>query len=271
MFVLGAKGRSGTGFLRELVRLHPDCAGPAHPLSREDWLLFYAQPLADYARALSERIGGARFEPLDVTGFEDGVLEALGRGLLSYGGGDYGDASHVVLRAPSVRGIEHAHRLFPDAKVLVIIRNGRDSVESSLRSWPTEKDGTETPFEEFVRRWEQGARRLLRLMEEYPGRMMSVRYEDLVVDLERRMRRVLRFVGLDPARYDFDAAAELPVHGSSSFGLVDGHLTWQPQRRTEAFRPLERAAGWDADRHRRFNAIAGDMMEAFGYPLERPA
>ncbi len=267
LFVLGTKGRSGTGYLSELLRLHPDCGRPLAPLEREDWLLDYAHHLVRYASSVAGRIGNGRFEPLDVTGLDDALLESIGRGILALAASPCPGATHVAFKTPTLNGIEHAWRLFPRARVIVIVRNGRDSVESSLRSWPTERNGDPIPAEEFTRRWTGGVRALFELMESHPGRFLSVRYEDLVLDLDRRMAQILRYAGLDPARYDFAAAADLPVYGSSSFGRHNGAVTWQPQAKTAAFRPLDRAQGWNADQHRAFNAIAGRMMRALGYPL----
>ncbi|MGE0484951.1 MAG: sulfotransferase [Gammaproteobacteria bacterium] len=266
VFVLGTKGRSGTGLLTALLRLHPDCTAPPPPMAREDWLLHHAHHLGTYAGELARRLGGLS-DATPVDGFDERVLAALGRGLQELLGAAAGTASHVIAKSPTLDGIEIGFHLLPTARFLVLVRNGPDSVESSLRSWPRRDVGNAENLETFARHWRQGARHLLELMERHPGRLMSVRYEDLVLDRERRLRLVFDHVGLDAARYDFAAAAACPVYGSSSFGRREGRVSYAPVPAAAGFRPLERAASWGTDEHRRFNRIAGDMMRAFGYPL----
>lgn len=270
IFVLGTKGRSGTGYLSELLRLHPRCARPDYPLDREDWLLKEASLLSRYVSSISNRIHRARFEPRDVTGLDDRLLGGLGRGLLDAFVENAGNASHLVLKSPSLSNLDIGTRMFPRATFIVIIRNGRDSVESSLRSWPTERDGTPVPMATYARHWVAGVRRLVDAMETLPGRFMSLRYEDLLAEPERRLRQLFAFSGLAADDYPFADARELSLYGSSTHVGTDGQLTFRPLDKPAGFEPMQRAAAWTDAQHREFNAIAGPLMRRFGYGLVDP-
>ena len=56
----------------------------------------------------------------------------------------------------------------------------------------------------------------------------------LVDDPEETLRSIFEFLGLDPNRYDFDAARDLPVRGSSAFGRPSHRNTrrWVETRST---------------------------------------
>jgi hypothetical protein len=100
-----------------------------------------------------------------------------------------------------------------------------------------------------------------------PCRFLVVRYEDLVTDNAAQMHRILAFLRLDPAGYDFDAAAAMPVRGSSTL-KAQGGLHWKPVPKTHDFNPLNRAAGWPARLNRKFLATAGMYQQLLGYSVE---
>ena len=79
------------------------------------------------------------------------------------------------------------------------------------------------------------------------------------------MRRILSHLDLDPLRYDFTAAGNVPVVGSSTFKRGAGPVHWLPVRKTDEFNPLARADHWNRKTHERFNWLAADCLKAFGY------
>jgi hypothetical protein len=119
-----------------------------------------------------------------------------------------------------------------------------------------------------MRIWARAARGIIDLQRQPPGarrRYHLVRYEDLHQHTEREVRAIFEFLDLDPAPYDFDAAARLPVVGSSSFKRGTGGVRWLPVAKTPDFDPLARAAGWGQALHERFDWLAGDSSRALGY------
>ena len=50
-------------------------------------------------------------------------------------------------------------------------------------------------------------------------------------------------------------------------GNVDGEIHWRSAQLELGFDPIGRFKDWSPERHRCFNAIAGEEMRAFGYEL----
>lgn len=265
IFVFGVLGRSGTNFLSDLLCLHPDCV-PAHPLD-EDFFLFRADLLERWCRATA-----SRWHPdwgLSGSG-PDRLLAALGRGLIDHlreTAEAYACTAprrlRIVTKTPSVRSLPLFPRLFPGARAVVLLRDGRAVVESNVRSFGVR-------YETQMRNWAWATRTIIRTALSDRGAdspFCVVRYEDLLQRPETELRRLFEFTGLDPERFDFERARNVPVRGSSTFQRGEDGVDWEPVARTEDFQPLRRWRDWPAERHDRFNWLAGPEMEAVGYEL----
>jgi len=268
IFVLGMARRTGTNFCFQLLALHPDVV-PATRLP-EDFALHDADLLLEYARRtrrqwnprwgfhadaearLVRRLGGALEAFLEAEGLEEGA--ASGR--------------RPLFKTPSVRNLDRFFDLFPEAALVVLVRDGRDVVESTTRSFGWSHEAA-------TRAWCDAARAVRDFDRTRPAagprRHHLLRYEELVRAPEETLRGVLDSLGLDAARYDFDAARELPVFGSSTFRGESAEVHWEPVSKSEAFQPLGRHEGWDAERRRRFDWLAGDLMRELGYAQHEPA
>jgi hypothetical protein len=260
ILVVGISRRSGTNFLASLLTQHPDCAAPAAPL-REDHLLRDAPLLLDYARRTSERW------PLRWGDRDDArtrLERHLGEGIAAFLA-DGSSAPRVVSKTPSPEHLSSYPHLLPNAYVIVLLRDGRSTVESLVR-------GFRWSFAKAADEWRRGARAILEFQRDVASngtaaslRCRVVRYEDVVADPVATVRDLLEFCGLDPQRYDFDAARNAPVIGSSFVRDAHGELTWTPVDRAAAFQPTERFANWRPVHHARFEHLAGEYQRALGY------
>ena len=77
------------------------------------------------------------------------------------------------------------------------------------------------------------------------------------------------FLGLEPLRYDFQAARNLPVRGSSAFGRDKGEVHWKAVAKDASFEPKERWRSWHRAQVERFEWLAGDQLVAFDYTASR--
>ena len=85
------------------------------------------------------------------------------------------------------------------------------------------------------------------------------------------MSSLLTALGLDLARYDFEAASVLPVRGSSSFfGPGRDSVHWDPVEKDETFAPKERFADWPREQQERFQWLAGEQLAYLGYGRAAP-
>jgi hypothetical protein len=270
IFILGIMPRSGTHFLANLLCQHPECGkGPVS----EDALVENSHLLLRYANETSKL-----WERVNTSMGTEGkklLLESLGKGLKSFlseavrekrkGLKDTSPLRYLVTKNPFIRNVEKFFRLFPENKLLIIIRDGRSLVQS--------KSGfSSSRFEDDVREWAGSVRRIRSFkqrMKDDDSRYMIVKYEELHKSTEQEMRKILDFLGLDASAYDFEAARDLPVVGSSEFKGGKETVHWIPVKKTESFDPLSRAAGWTRKQHERFNWLAKEELLYLGYePVE---
>jgi hypothetical protein len=256
IFISGITPRSGTNHLMDLVCLHPDVAPGRRPVM-EDFFVEHSDHLLGFAsgvRGSWDPLWG-EFPP-DI---EADLIRSLGDGLTSFLWTDR--SRRLVTKSPSVKNIACFHRLFPRARLLILIRDGRSIVQSC-------RDTFGWDFETAAHRFSEAARELLAFLassEQTSGHLL-VRYEDLVGDMRKTMTRVFDFADLPVDKFDFSAAEALPVRGSSAhLGPGRTSVHWDPVTRDESFRPLERWASWDDAMLARFAWIAGRESGALGY------
>jgi len=261
IFILGVTTRSGTNFLSGLLKLHPDCRRP-EPIW-EDYLLEQSHLLIQYAQATYGR-WKSHSPPWGVDqNFEGLLCQHLGEALLSFLGSRAGQG-RLLTKTPYISNLNNFFKLFPDAYLLILVRDGRDVVESAARSFEAWRDG-------MTRQWANAAEKILRFdraNRARNNRYMIIRYEDLYVNLDDELPKILEFLDLDTEVYDFDAARELPVRGSSTHRGEKDHVHWEePVAKTSDFKPICRWESWDRLMHERFNWIAGQYLTDFGYEM----
>lgn len=154
-------------------------------------------------------------------------------------------------------------RLFPTARFVHLIRDGRDAGLSYLsvpRGIMTESWGHPHDARGFARQWATEIRSARELGNRVgPGRYLELRYEALVADPAAELRRVCDFAGLV---YD-DAML-------SYVGQTDSARKEHQQRLNEP--PRVGVRDWStemsADDRAAFEATAGDLLAELGYPVE---
>lgn len=267
IFILGIMPRSGTHFLWNLLCLHPDCDKSAIP---EDGLVSKSDLLARYIN-LNYHVWQSEGD-LPAIPARDLLTQSIGEGLMTFlrrarkaadllEGQPGKEAPYIVTKFPQVTNIDKFFRLFPKQKLLVLVRDGRDLAESINVSFRYSR-------EEAIRDWATAARRIAAFEKKWADRndqYCVIRYEDLHAHTEAEMRKIMGFLGLDIEKYDFSAALDLPVVGSSVFQRGEGDVHWTPVSKTAAFNPLSRTQGWTRGQHERFNWLARSELRAFGY------
>ena len=256
MFILGILPRSGTNFLYNLLMLHPDCA-PPDPVW-EDFLLRHSDLLLEYAQKVA-----AEWDPnwgVDRQTRVD-LEQAIGGGLERFLQARCA-SRQVVTKTPRVDKLDQFFRLFPRARLLILIRDGRAVIESGVRSFGWRRESA-------LHAVAESAALINRFLADHAERQAQfrlVRYEDLWLDTEAQVRGLLEFLDLEPGPYDFEQARNLPVRGSSDLAREDSEaLHWDPVQRPADFDPLSRFASWGNSRHFRYNHVAGRAMETLGY------
>jgi protein-tyrosine sulfotransferase len=259
IFLLGILERSGTNYLYDLIRAHPD-VGVRRPIW-EDKLLRQAQFLKQYAETVAATWDAA----WNVSAEEKAkLLLALGSGLGSFVT-EGADTSHVIVKTPSVENLPLFHDLILDAPLLVLVRDGRSVTESGVRSF-----GWSYPV--TMKQWADAARTILDadpVLTRSGLRYRLVRYESVLADPRAELTKIFAVCGLDPERYDFDAAHDTPVRGSSTARPdATGPVDWASIDRPADFNPVNRFAGWDEALRALYAELAGEAHRHLGYPLD---
>lgn len=203
-YIVGS-GRSGTSLLRAMLDSHPDMAIPNEThfvVSGGRRRGRYERPdgvdterlVADFGslicRELRWQVADLRealsdAEPLT---FPDAIRAIFSRYAAHRGKVRYGNKSPVhALAVSEISG------LFPEARFIHIIRDGRDVALSYLDApiGPGTLEAAALKWRRFVRRAREGGRLV------GPGRYLEVRYEALTQDAEDVLRRVCEFIELE--------------------------------------------------------------------------
>lgn len=260
IFILGILPRCGTNYLLELLCVHPDCVSSTRV--REDYLLYHVDMLFRYVNAVYDH-----WNP--EWGVDDALRDRLpahlGSGLISFLSELTGEGRPVA-KTPRVDNIELFFRLFPHARLLILVRDGRSVLESGIKTFGWNRESA-------MHRWAEAAQTILqfdRAHKNSASPYLIVRYEDLWHDLEGNLRRILDFLGLDPDAYDFQSAVGLPVKGSSTIREHgDEAIHWRPVEKTTEFDPMSRWRHWSRAQHERFNWVAGRYLSPLGYEEQR--
>lgn len=275
VFILGIMQRSGTNYLNNLLLLHPNCEYPGFVW--EDYLIAPAEYLNKYAELVYNNWNPAWKSRLTEIMGPNPLLRCLGEGLRSFFskqfasnlrprlgstqvGEAFGDDSKKLVTAtPSVRNIKYFFDLFPGAYLLIIIRDGRSVVESGIKSFDWD-------YEYAIRRWADAAETILQFVQTAQQKQyLIIKYEDLYTNTEKEMTKILSFLGLDIERYDFNAAANLTVTGSSELRNKEGKVHWNARKKTSDFNSIKRWHSWKRPLHERFNWLTESFMEQFKY------
>ena len=266
LFIVG-RGRSGTTLVRSMLTSHSHLAIPREthfvvPLSRDPRLQSNSGELraGPFLERLKRQPG---FQQMELN--EDEVNRAFSESHPS----DYSDAIRLVfsLYARSkgkerygdktpihVLHVDYLSKLFPEARFLHVIRDGRDVTLSYLDvdfGVDTLWDGA-VYWKRFV---EAGRRAGAALGSE---RYREIRYEDLIDAPERNISNLCEFVGIEYERAmlryfenDGDIGRAVRHHRNLRLPPTSGLRDW----RKEMSRP-DLAV---------FDVLAGDLLEDLGY------
>lgn len=291
-FVMG-HARSGTTLLMRLLRLHEEvhCNYQAHFFSRKPMLksLVDSPDAEEWLSRKSNRWNQGRdLSPLVLRATADFIME---RDAACEGKHIVGDKSP----SSTIHGqiVRDTHLIYPDAKIIYIVRDGRDVLTSErFRNFVEESkfltsedkrimadlrtdsapfsDGrrsifTETSIRNIAKRWvddlneiDEESKRL------YGENYISLRYEDMLSNPFAELSRLWKF--LDVKKVDSALEKQLVEEMSSN-----PDEEWQAKRNEgiASFLPKGQAGNWQrlftARDKALFKEIAGDVLTKWGY------
>jgi hypothetical protein len=291
-FILG-HARSGTTLLMRLARLHPEvhCNYQAHFFTRKPLLksLVDSAEIEEWLMRKSNRWNHGRdLSPLVLRAAADFIME---RDAAREGKRIVGDKSpSSVIHGQVVRDMQ---ALYPDAKIINIIRDGRDvliserfrnfveesnfltaedkRIISDLKTDPAPfSDGRRSIFTDaFIRniasRWANDlAETDAEANQLYGGNYHSLRYEDLLKTPFKEMTELWKFLDVNK----INGLLEKQIQTELSSNPDE---EWQAQRNegVASFLPKGRAGNWQklfTEKDKRlFKEIAGEMLIKWNY------
>lgn len=265
VFIISPTTRSGTTYLRHLMVKSGVCGEPdGWPFAYEDWLLHGSNHLVDYCNSLEKRWNHLTAPPPHTAkDSADEILRLLGLALERRISGNSHD-KYVVVKTPSSENVQNVGSLFPDSKLIFLIRDGRDACHSIARS------GFTDDYRSAIELWVKRTETLLNFdssvdFKTTSGKHLWVKYEDCVGDPTDTLRRVKEFLGLPAEPVNMDHLDELPIYGSSEVRDDENRFVWKMKPKTENFNPIGRWQNWPDERINHFKQVAGQQLIQLGY------
>ena len=272
-FICGAL-KSGTTWLQLMLDAHPEiaCRGEGHLLNfllpgLGKALQEYNSKIGFKNRSIFNEIEGyPRFgKPQHYALFQT----AVGLLLAQY---DRENIRFIGEKSPdNVLGLHLLARLFPHAKFLHLIRDGRDGADSGwFHNLRVSKEWAETEFgslaafaEHYAKTWVRSIRAGQEFGAEFPNRYYEVRYEDLLSDGDTELRGILNFLGAD-----IDEAQIINCLQASSFeNPAKGRGAGKEDRESHFRKGVQGdwRSHFDDQTHATFRSRAGAQLRALGY------
>lgn len=255
LIIHGVMPRSGTVYVGELLRLHPDLY--AYP--NEIWELPFLQQAGEIQK-LQKKFFLAYEQNVGKIGKDD-FLPIFGSSLIAYLYSFLPPEGRMLLKVPSVQYLTYFDSVFPGEDMLLLVRDGRDVVHSTLRTWP------QLRFSMVCRRWRRAAEMVHRFHAIHGADRKGywlAKFEDAVRDPVAFVEQACDRFDLDVQRYPFEKIESIRVQGSSSL-RKDGKVVWDHVERPKDFSPVAHWRGWSRMKKIMFKRIAGQCLIDLGY------
>ena len=274
-FVAGAP-KSGTTWLQRLLDAHPEvmCAGEGHIVDKLAPLLRTA--MGDYnqhQKLVTERVyeGAPYYKGLTARQLDLVTMVLAG---MIMGGRPIDEGVRCIGdKTPRYTlHLEDLRRIFPEAKFIHIVRDGRDVVVSTCHH--VLRAGDEKVFQkdsanfhkwvaQFANAWATNVRAAEKFGEAHPERYWQVRYEDLHGDAAAAMGGVLRFLAVAD-----DAGVIETCRDAASFEKLSGGRK-PGEEKSQTFMRKGAVGDWrnhfDRPALEIFDRRAGPLLRRMGY------
>ena len=268
VFFVAGLPRSGTTWLQQMLNAHPEllCLGESHFINDMvpgiyNLLWKFTQARKNPDRTWAPGVVGPRVEH---------ILPVIRTAFAALAAANLGDTDLTRLRAigeknpDNLYNAERMWRLYPEARMIHIIRDPRDGAVSGFARFRARLDKTLTRPAYVAAYSKDWAARLTKVREVARGHQyLEIRYEDLHADTSARAAEIFRFVGVSDDPADVAVATE-----ASSFERLSGGRKQGEVDQTSHYRRGE-VEGWrdemTAEEIAAAEHAAGRMMAAMGY------
>jgi hypothetical protein len=264
VFIVSPLNRSGTNFLGRLLDNGRDFSIPKG--INEDYFFVYSNHIKEYFlqtmkhwnRKLPEE-GNTEYQHL---------LKSFGDLLLQHARENIEDNSRCHFKCPRPYNIKNIYEFIPDAKLIICVRDGRDTVESFFSSFPGHS------FRQVVELWTDGVTEILSFLDSQDSagdnrtKFILVKYEDIVNQEPETLKEITNFCGTDEDLLSPGKIEDFPIFGSSGARGGAQELHWEPVKKTMDFNPIGRWRLWSFYKKWIFKRKAGKVLIKLGYELD---
>ena len=285
--LLGILPRSGTNYLAKLMSYHPEVRLiPPNTTSGEIGVMSGFQHWKSAVKTFDEHFVSPGV-PKQTVRFED-FAKYIGAGWIDYLVKRFEvPPGCLFLKEPTILGLQKFYDIFPNAKLLVLVRDGRDQAASFMRaSLAKRRTTTRTNlmksyinhliWRDFILdviNWRDAATAILKFekaQKDQQGKtFLILHYEDVYNNPKEKMAEVFDFLELDYDDSLLSELAEAEVVGSSFLSSDQKENArkpnWTPTPKSRNFSPVGRWKEWSAARKTVFKKIAGQRLIDFGY------
>ena len=257
IFIIGIAGRSGTHYLKQLLKKHPDIEN--NILKREDHFISELNYLELYVKNISYYWKRKDKEHEDK--IKKNLKIGLGKGIINFANAN-NDKKYFLLNTPYTHNINLFPEYFPNQKMIIITRNAKDLVESGVRSkfWN---------YEEGFELWNKSANRIIEFQKATSYSIRIVKYEDLFLETENQLKNIFEYLELESNVFAFESIKNMTVQGSSDAKSDKNNWEYKNINKTHGFKPLSRSEKWGTLRKWRFNWKCGKNSLLLNYEDEK--
>lgn len=277
IILLGQRVRSGTNFIGSVMSQHPDVVTIPPTTSLGELNLFRQRTIENKVFDEIKAFGfGLNLEEKDKAAF----MESYGNLWIKLLEKKFSldSTKTIFIKSFVIENIDLWLKAFPQAKIVLLSRDGRDNIISSIRAsndyrqWHTPILKLKKRFNYFsgrsfinhIKHWSYTARIILDTKES--ENLVKFKYEDLV-NSKQGIAQLLDFYGLRTDETILDNCLNAPIMGSS-FGVNQkGEVkpNWSPKTNKSKFTFVGKWKPWGWLKKLIFKRYAGAELKALGY------
>lgn len=252
IFLHGVMPRCGSVYVGNLIKLHLDIE--AYPNQLWEWpFLGSAKKLEQFNDHFLNS-----YSQLDGKFGKHDLLAMFGAVSIGYLYSLVTPGKRLFMKEPRAEFLGRFFELFPNEKLVLLIRDGRDVVNSTVLTWPHHN------FDSTCQLWKDSALLMHRISQQYSDRLVCAKFEDIVTAPRAFVEEICKAFDLDVNRYPFDQIQNILLQGSSK-NSIDGNVSWNPVEKPSGFNPVGRWHDWSAGQKQTFKRIAGEALIETGY------
>lgn len=262
IFIIGALNRSGTNFLSDILQLDPEIVSPEN--IGEDYFLVYSDLLKRYCSQTTKHWGKSwRTDDCNV---RNELMECLGAEILNFSLKNTLPNKRYVFKTPRANNLENFWEMFPNGKVLLLVRDGGDTVDSFLKSFDN------YGFIQVIRLWLEGVAKIKNFikksrLENKEDKFLFLKYENLSRADPIVIKELCNFCHLNPKDITSDAILNIPLRGSSVIRGGNKKIHWGQVPKPNDYNPHGKIKKWSYLKRFLFRFLAKKTMVGLGYNL----